>query len=259
MRIVFLVFFTLFMQNVIAIPGFIVSYKDKLVFYDMENNVQKEIVSINNLVLWEFGNCQYQNNEYRVTLYKRSEYSSFSQKKYLSEIIIRFDEKSVTLKNDTIIEKDCFYRVSNLAMEQLSIKNIKELYFNKNLISNNTGFIEIKDNKGDIISILESEQIDKGYKIGYFNPSFSSDGRKIVCEKVIGKHDWKKIKGATTIVEYDIPQKEIKEFFIEGCCPLYSKDNKYILYKKDNKCLIYDTISEQILFSCEAYQAIWVE
>ena len=259
MRVLFVIFFTLFIQNAIALQNIVISDNDKLIFYDMERNIQKEINSINNLELWEFGCCYHHDNKYIVTLYKKNDYYFFYQNKFLSEIIVEFDENDVILKNDTIIENKYFYRVSNSELEHLSITNIEDLYCNKIQILNNMGFVETKDSNGNIFSILEPKQIDKGYKIGYFNPSFSSDREKIICERIVGKYDWRKIKELPTIVEYNIHKNEFKDFYIEGCCPLYSNDDKYILYKKGNQCFVYDTNSNENIFSCNATQAIWVE
>ena len=51
-------------------------------------------------------------------------YYFFYQNKFLSEIIVEFDENDVTLKNDTIIENKYFYRVSNSELEHLSFLSI---------------------------------------------------------------------------------------------------------------------------------------
>ena len=74
MRVLFVIFFTLFIQNAIALQNIVISDNDKLIFYDMERNIQKEIISINNLELWEFGCCYHHDNKYIVTLYKKNDY-----------------------------------------------------------------------------------------------------------------------------------------------------------------------------------------
>ena len=260
MKSLLLLVFIILMQNVNAtIFGVIVSYNNKLIFYDIENNSRKDIISIENLSLWEFGRCYSKNGDYILTLYKSSDYHYFNKTGYISEMVVNFDGENAVCKIDTIIKKEAFYRQCDSTMEKLTISNIKDLYCYRSSLSDDAGSIHIKDSVGNVIPILKPKQVENGYSIGFFNPSLSPKGNRIVCEKIFGKHNWKKRHGKSVIVEYDIEKELFNEWNLVGKRPLYSKDGCYLLYQSGKTCCVYDINNKKELLRCNGEQAIWVD
>lgn len=256
--LLFLMLFSMIKAN--AMQNVIVAQHNKLVLCDINNQTQRDIITIDDIELWDLGNCQYIDGQYKIFLYKRSDYMNFSKFGVLSEIIVYYNEKSSILINDTIqLMNNNFYRCTKNNLDLLSIKSVKELYRNKSSISDESGTISVFDTTTEEKTPILESWNEKGTQIGFFNAMLSFDGKKIICEKIIGKHDWKKRIAGPVIVEYDIENQHFNEIRLKGCCPLYSDKDNYILYRAGTCCYIYDITSKKNIFSCEAQQAIWVD
>ena len=240
------------MQNIVLTNG------NDIELCNVNKNEKIKIAEIEDLGLWELANCCLINGKYTIFLYNRFDYQNFIKKRFLKEVILEFDGEKTIIIRDTIVFKDSFYRIFQAKVHKLPISDINDLFATKNCLSHNTGVVQIRDSVGNAVSLLVPKEINRNIQVGFFNPCLSKDKKRIVCEKIAGKHDWKKRIGESSVVEYNIEDERFSSWTLIGRHPLYSEDGNYVLYRSGCICRIYDIKVGKESFSCEGQQAIWV-
>ncbi len=154
------------------------------------------------------------------------------------EGLLKINTRFYSLDSSMINQFDTsyIYGYSSNSSKGISFRNSGRFYSKSEIANNRQVFSErgnliLKDKGKETVLLKFDGHFDPKFGSGYYNPTISSDGKKVAFQYLAGF-----LNSGSAIFEMNIETKEKEKILGEGYFkPKYSWDGNYLIISKDNR------------------------